>query len=188
MSQREFLVRLVERFEAARIPFMIVGSLGSTYHGEPRATNDINIVIDPSLEQLDSFLASLGNDYYVSGQSMREAWSARSMFNVIDFDTGWKADLIIRKDRAYSVEEFRRRAAARLLDIDLFVVSPEDAILSKLEWGKMGQSERQARDALGVAIVQLEKLDLDYLRTWARELGVREQLDSVLRQAERVKR
>ena len=83
MSQREFLVRLVERFEAARIPFMIVGSLGSTYHGEPRATNDIDIVIDPSLEQLDSFLASLGNDYYVSGQSMREAWSARSMFNVI---------------------------------------------------------------------------------------------------------
>jgi hypothetical protein len=47
--------------------------------------------------------------YYISPESAREALARRSMFNVIDFDEGWKADLIVRKDRPFSIEELRRR-------------------------------------------------------------------------------
>ena len=76
------------------------------------------------------------------------------MFNVLDSISGYKADLIIRKDRPFSIEEFRRRNKVSVLDSELFIVTPEDAILSKLEWSKAGQSERQFQDALGVATVQ----------------------------------
>jgi len=179
-SQRDFLARLVARLDAAGIPFMISGSLGSGFHGEPRATNDIDVVIDPTEAQLNVFIQSLGEGYYVSPEHAREAFRNRRMFNVVDHRTGWKADLIIRKDRPFSVEEFSRRMAGNILGIAASVVSPEDAILSKLEWSKKSQSARQFRDALGVAVVQWESLDRRYLRKWARELAMEQLLDDLL--------
>src|SRR2546423_709510 len=106
MSQEEFLTQIAQLLEAAAIPFMVAGSHSSSYHGQPRATNDVDFVIDPTSEQLDRFLALLGDRHYVSPAAAREALSGRSMFNVIDFAEGWKADFIIRKDRPFSVEEF----------------------------------------------------------------------------------
>ena len=114
----------------------------------------------------------------------QEALQNRSMFNVIDYQTGGKADFIIRKDCAFSFEKFRRRIAANILGIQVPVISPEDAILSKLEWLKESQSERQFRDALGVAVVQWQRLDKVYLRKWAQELSVADLLETLLSHAE----
>ncbi len=184
MSQKAFLSRLVAKLEDSGIPYMISGSLGSSLHGEPRATNDIDLIIAPAAAQLNIFIQSLGEDYYVGPE--QEAFQNRSMFNVIDHQTGWKADLIIRKDRAYSLEEFRRRMSANILDVEVTVVSPEDAILSKLEWLKESGSELQFRDALGVAVVQWENLDKGYLGKWARELSVEDLLETLLSNAEKL--
>ena len=184
MNQEDFLGRLVAKLKDAGIPYMISGSLGSSLHGEPRATNDIDLVIVPTVAQLTTFIQSLSEGYYVSPEVAQEALRNRSMFNVIDHQTGGKADFIIRKDRAFSLEEFRRRIAANMLGIQVSVVSPEDAILSKLEWSKESQSERQFRDALGVAIVQWQRLDKAYLWKWARELSVADLLETLLSHAE----
>ena len=78
---------------------MLSGSICSGFHGQPRATNDADIVIDPSNDQLMSFVSSLGADYYVSKDAAVQALNDNSMFNIIDIQTGWKADLIIRKKR-----------------------------------------------------------------------------------------
>jgi hypothetical protein len=86
---------------------------------------------------------------------------------VFDATSGYKADFIIRKNRPYSVEEFKRRKSVNLLGLSVYLVAPEDAILSKLEWAKMGQSERQFTDALGVAVVQAERLDWEYMKKWS---------------------
>ena len=186
MSQKDFLARLVMKLENAGIPYMISGSFGSSLHGEPRATNDIDLIIAPTARQLNTFIQSLSEGYYVSSEAAREAFRNRSMFNVIDYQTGWKADFIIRKDRAFSLEEFRRRICTNILGVQVSVVSPEDAILSKLEWSKKSESGLQFRDALGIAVVQWESLDKEYLRKWARELNIDDLLQTLLNNAEKL--
>ena len=94
---------------------------------------------------------------------------------MFDASSGYKADFIIRKDRPYSIEEFRRRKPVDLLGLPVYLVAPEDAILSKLEWAKTGQSERQFADALGVAIVQAQMVDWEYMKKWSAILDLDEQ-------------
>jgi len=108
------------------------------------------------------------------------ATERRGMFNVIDVTTGWKADLIIRKDRAFSEEEFRRRLPVRIADVATYVASAEDTILSKLEWSAKSGSERQLRDVVSVIQVQRTTLDFDYLEHWATELGIADLLQMAL--------
>jgi len=187
VTQEEFLAAVVGFLDQAGIPFMVAGSFSSSYHGQPRATHDVDLVIDPSLEQLDRLLTLIGERFYVSAESAREALQRRSMFNLIDFDEGWKADLIIRKDRPFSREEFQRRQSGTLLGRSLPIASAEDVILSKLEWDKITPSERHLPDALHVALVQWPRLDKEYLRKWAPHLGVADKLDALLRQAEELR-
>ena len=183
-GQYAFLTKLVAQLEQAGIEYMLAGSVGSSLHGHPRATQDVDIVITPTQEQLYVFLASLGETIYVSPDAAYQALQHYTMFNVIDMESGWKADLIIRKTRAFSREEFDRRQSLDLSNHQFWVVSPEDVILSKLEWVKEGESEVQYADALGVAVVNYHSLDLDYLKKWAAEIGVSEALDRLLSEAQ----
>lgn len=122
---------------------------------------------------LGAFLASLPPDaYYVSEDAARDALRRRGMFNVIDMASGWKADLVVRKARPFSVTEFARRTPTRMLDVDVFIATPEDTILAKLEWAAESASERQLRDVAGVVSVRRGELDEAYIEHWAAELGV----------------
>ncbi len=183
-TQREFLERLVGLLDKAGIPYMVAGSMGSSFHGRPRATQDADVVIDPTEDQFGSFLARLGQDYYVSRDAALDAFRRRTMFNVIDLAGGWKADLILRKDQPFHRQEFERRRQIEVMGQTLWVVSPEDTILSKLEWMKGRESDVQYSDALGVAVAQWENLDLEYLRRWAGELGVENVLARLLKDAQ----
>ncbi len=169
------MARLVAALDGAQIPHMVAGSFASVHHGVPRATQDIDVVIAPSGAALKAFVAGLSPQaYYVSEEAALDALRRRSMFNVIDLATGWKVDLIVRKSRPFSVEEFRRRLPVRLLGVDAFVATPEDTILTKLEWAAMSGSERQLRDVAGVLAVKGAELDVRYIEHWAADLGVLE--------------
>ncbi len=182
-TQQEFLLRLTRLLGEAGIPYMTTGSTSSSIHGRPRATQDVDIVIDSTHDQLDSFISLLGQDYYVSRDAASEALRRRGMFNVIGLDGGWKADLIIRRDRPFSHEEFRRRHRIEVMGQALWIAASEDIILSKLEWMKGRDSDIQYSDALGIAIAQWGNLDLAYLEKWAVELGVEEPLAHLLDEA-----
>lgn len=182
-GQDDFLKKLIKDLGDCSIPYMISGSLGSSYHGRPRATKDVDIVIAPTEKQLLEFVESLGKDYYVSHEAVRDAFVNSSMFNIIDSLSGWKADFILRKTRAFSRQEFERKCVVDIGGLDVWMTSPEDIILSKLEWSKDSRSEQQFDDALGVAVVQWDRLDTDYLRKWARELQVSDFLEQLLEQA-----
>ncbi len=171
-----FLERLVGLLEAAGVPYMVAGSFASTYHGVPRTTQDIDIVVEPTFGTLGRLLNLLPEDrYYVSEQAARDALRARGQFNVIDLESGWKVDLIIRKERPFSREEFGRRKTACVLGVDVMVASAEDTILAKLEWAKRSSSERQLRDVAGVLRVTGDALDRAYLLPWLDRLGLHEQ-------------
>ena len=167
---------------------MLCGSVASSFHGEPRTTKDIDLVIDCDRHQLPGFLQRIdGEGWYASDAAAEEAIDQRTMFNVIDPDSGWKADLIVRKDRAFSLCDFERRQSAPVFGGEygtVLLTPPEDTILSKLEWSLDSDSERQYRDALQVAIVGCETIERGYLRRWAGELGVGELLDKLLAEAD----
>jgi hypothetical protein len=106
--QFEFLSAVVALLDGAEIPHMPAGSMASTFRGEPRMTRDVDMVIDPTLESIGRFVAALDRSRYYVDDAV-EAVRRRDMCNVIDTETGWKADLIVRKERLFSREEFGRR-------------------------------------------------------------------------------
>jgi hypothetical protein len=172
--EEQVLLRVVEQLEQLTIPYMVACSLASSHHGRPRATHDADIVIDPSEASLARLVdRRQAAGLYLDGERARDALRERRQFNVIDPKTAWKIDLIILKLRAFSREEFRRRQFVELIEgVRLPLASPEDTILSKLEWAKKaGGSEKQLEDAAGVVDAN-PGLDRAYLERWARELDV----------------
>src|ERR1700704_5354863 len=156
-----FLARLTAKLAAAGVPNMVVGSFASSFHGVPRSSQDLDLVIDPQAESLRHFILNLPpQEYYADADAAFDALRRRGQFNVIDMATAWKADLIVRKARPFSIEEMRRRTEGDLLGTRVFLASAEDTVIAKLEWAKAGGgSELQLRDVSG--IVQLRSGSLD---------------------------
>jgi hypothetical protein len=173
VSAADLLEEVVRALDSAGIPHMLVGSFASTSYGAPRATQDIDIVIDPTASALEAFVGSFDEDrIYLNPEAARVALADRDQFNLIDVTTGWKVDLIIRKERSFSRSEFDRRTRITVLDVDVWVATAEDTVLAKLEWAAMGGSDRQVVDAATVLKVLRGQLDQDYLDRWAAELGI----------------
>lgn len=180
-----FLGAVRDAIVRADMPHMVVGSTVVNWIGPPRTTNDVDIVVQPTLDQMLLFVRHLvAAGMYVDEQTAVEALSLRSMVNVIDPESGWKADLIVLPEDAFSREAFSRRTD-HLTPIGTFSIqSPEDLILSKLNWRKESQSERQLRDVIGVFDIWRKRLDAAYLRRWARELGVDAEVDELYKRPE----
>lgn len=182
MSLAEILGYVVERLDRAGIPHMISGSVASAHHGEPRSTQDVDLVIDPTVIALTTFVGSLDRERYYIDDAL-EALERRSQCNVIDVTTGWKVDLIVVKDRPFSRVELARRQPLTLLGIGTFVATVEDVILSKLEWSRASESERQVRDVVAMLRLRAGELDDAYLDRWARALDLVSVLDDARRSA-----
>jgi hypothetical protein len=172
--EEDALARVIGLLTTHDIPFMLTGSVAASFHGRPRATHDADLVIDPTSVQLSAFVEDLeAASFYVDPEPAREALSRRGLFNAIETKQASKIALIIRRDRPFSREEFARRMTVDLgFAKAVPVVTPEDAILSKLEWARRsGDSERQLADAAGVLAVH-PSLDRRYIERWAVDLGV----------------
>jgi hypothetical protein len=173
MSVSEVLRRITAALDHSGIAYMVTGSFASSHHGVPRATMDIDIVIEASPQQLRSFAAMLPADaFYVDVGAAIEAHSRQSMFNVLDLISGWKIDLILRKHRPFSLEEFRRRQPAEFQGIPLFVASAEDVVIAKLEWAQLGQSQRQVQDVASILKLRWQDLDRSYIERWISDLSL----------------
>jgi hypothetical protein len=110
MSVSEVFHRITSALDEAGITYMLAGSFASAYCGAPRTTQDVDFVIAATADQLRTFVQLLSKDqYYVDLDAALEARKHQSLFNVVDMATGWKIDLVIRKSRPFSEEEFRRR-------------------------------------------------------------------------------
>lgn len=184
MSGAEVFQRITAALNEAGIAYMLAGSFASAYYGAPRTTQDIDLVIEATPEQLRTLVKLLsGKEYYVDLDAALEAHKRRSLFNVVDMATGWKIDLIIRKARPFSEEEFPRRKQVNLQDVVLFVASAEDVVLSKLEWARLAQSQRHIEDVAGILRMRWESLDRAYLEKWILELGLTTEWNDVRRAA-----
>lgn len=181
--------RLASVFDAMGVPYFVGGSLASSIHGTPRSTQDVDLVADLLPSRVPDFVAALAGEFYVDDLMIREAMARGGAFNVVHVPTMFKADVFLMQHDAWSVEEMARARREQVHVEDLIVhvrfATPEDTLLHELTWYKLGDlvSDRQWADVRGIVRVQGTALDLEYLRHWARALGVDELLHRALQEA-----
>lgn len=179
----EACLPLIRVFEELRVDYLIGGSIASSFHGTPRSTMDVDLVADLRPAHAPLLVHGLGEDFYADLERISSAIVQRRSFNVIYQPTMFKVDVFVLKNEPFAKQEMQRR-----LRVDLGLGSPielataEDTLLQKLIWYRLGNevSDRQWNDIVGIARVQGDRLDHDYLRTWAQRLELTPLLDRVL--------
>jgi hypothetical protein len=181
---------VVAKLHELGVAYYIGGSVVSSMVGIPRATLDVDIVADLAPRHVAPLVEALKAAYYIDGRMIQDAIARRSCFNLIHLATSFKVDVFVLKNRPYDRAALAR-IKSRLVDagnarLELFLASPEDIILAKLEWFRMGDevSERQWRDVIGVMKVNGTALDRPYMERWAAELGVADLLARAWKEAE----
>jgi hypothetical protein len=181
VNEQALAARIVAIFESLGIPYFITGSMASIAQGEPRFTNDIDVVADIPLNLVPALATAFPSpEFYLSEQAVREAITRRFQFNILQISSGLKVDVIIPPD-----DDFNRARRNRIVRLNIdshstgWFASPEDVILKKLCYYREGGSEKHLRDSAGLLIVQAERIDNDYLNDWAGKLGVAEELQVV---------
>jgi len=173
MAPEDLFRRISGLLEQAGIPYMLTGSFASSVYGMSRGSADIDFVIAADEGGIRRLVNQLSEkDFYSELNQALEACQQNSMFNVIDHVTGLKIDFIFLKSRDFSQEEFRRRKQAIVWRVPIYIATPEDIVLSKLEWAKLGKSSRQIEDAAGIIKVRADELDISYIEKWVAELGL----------------
>lgn len=178
MSVGPVFEKLRAALETAGITYFVTGSFASSAHGIPRSTNDIDIVIAPTREQLVALLAAFPEtDFATDHEDAIDALTRRSQFNVVDYATLWKIDFILRQHTPFDASRFARRQVVEIAGVRLQTASPEDILLTKLWWAKLGESDRQLDDAAGIIHVQGSNLDLEYVERWVAVLELEREWD-----------
>jgi hypothetical protein len=168
----ELVADAVRRLDQSRVPYMVTGSVASSYYGEPRATLDLDIVIDPAPDALELLVAGYLTDrWYVDRMTAFDALRDHTQFNVVGPGAA-KVDYLIRRDRPFSREEFERRRQVDLLGTPAWIATVEDMIVTKLEWSIPIRSERQIRDVAAMIEVSGDSIDRRYVERWVRDLGL----------------
>jgi hypothetical protein len=169
-EQNDVLGDFTERLDKIGIEYMLVGSMALVHYAMPRATVDIDIVINILPENLDRFISEFENDYYIPLSRAKQAIRQKGMFNVLNNQTILKIDCVVLKENEFEINAFsRRRKVDYSGNFDVWIISREDLILSKLNWAKNTKFERQMLD---VASLIRNGFDKDYVNNWAEKLGV----------------
>jgi hypothetical protein len=184
----EVTLKVTGEFEKLAVPYLIGGSLASTLYGMVRTTQDSDVIAEMRLEHLQPFVLALQDEFYVDEEMIAEAIQRNSSFNLIHRETMFKVDVFIPRPRPFlqsQLDRAQRQTFSLETEMSAKFASPEDTILSKLEWYRMGGevSERQWRDIIGVLKTRAGELDLEYLRRWGTELHVGDLLERALRES-----
>ncbi|MGA1791505.1 MAG: hypothetical protein ACMUIM_08460 [bacterium] len=173
------LKEVIKRLNNAGIPYMISGSMALNYYTEPRMTRDIDIVIELKQDDSNRVYNLFKDDFYVDLRMIESAIKKEGMFNIIHLEEIIKIDFIIRKSTPYRRLEFERKKKIRIEDMDTYIVSIEDLILSKLFWAKDSRSAIQLADAKN--LINESNVDMNYIDKWAPELGIKDLLAEILK-------
>jgi len=175
-------IAFAETLERLGIRYLIGGSLASSVHGEPRSTNDVDILADFAQEHVGPFVTAVQPDCYVNPPAVRAAVRSSLHFNVIHMGAAMKVDVFVAGRDPFNQERLRLREELQVTAepaTRLYIDTAEHSVLRKLEWYRRGGevSERQWRDVLAILRIQASRLDHGHLDAWARELRVTDLLE-----------
>ena len=176
--------KLAERlhliFEQEHISYYVTGGVSSSIHGDPRFTRDLDVVVQVSSFALDRLVFTLeANGFYVPHNAVNEVKrGVGQSINIVDSSTIESVDIIISSDTPFDRSQMTRRQ--KIEGIDFYICSAEDCILQKLKWRQRSLSEKQWTDVLGIIKIQMDSLDFDYLKNWASNLGISEDLERAI--------
>ena len=164
MELFELLQKVIGVFENLSIPYLVTGSVASMAYGEPRLTNDIDIVADIGLSYIPALLTAFpAEEYYIDGEMIKEAIHRIGQFNIIHPASGLKVDVIIKQDMPLDQSRFERVRKIYPGPYPADFAFPEDVIIKKIEYYKMGGPEKHLRDITGIFKISGESLDQEYI-------------------------
>jgi hypothetical protein len=169
LNELDIVRDISQRLDAAKIGYMLTGSMAMNFYAQPRMTRDIDVVVALRREDADRVVRLFSPDYYVSSEAVADSIARHSLFNLIHNESVIKVDCIVRKQTEYRLTEFDRRQRIKIQDFETWIVSKEDLILSKLFWAKDSHSELQLRDVKNLAATGCDRA---YIERWTAELGL----------------
>lgn len=172
---RYLLLKIVKILKVLKIPYMITGGIAVLMWGRVRFTADIDIVVElrrEDTDRLEKALHKLGQAGYLDKETMLQAVDDLGEFNFIDGESGVKVDFwILKKDDPFDVIRLKRRKRRILHGERVNFISPEDLILTKLQWYAKNGSSRHLEDIESIFKISWKKLDIPYLKKWVKKLG-----------------
>lgn len=176
MGLYELLEIIARVFDRLGIPYLVTGSVAAMAYGEPRLTNDIDVVAGIEESHIAGVLAAFPPEqFYVSEDAIRIAIRYRKQFNIIHALSGLKVDVVIRDDTPFNISRFhrtRRIKAGEGFEADF--ASPEDIIIMKMLYYKEGGSEKHLRDIMGIVKISGAGIDNAYILGWAEKMALTE--------------
>lgn len=175
IGQREILINIVELMEEYKISYLLTGSFAVSYYGFPRATHDIDFVVEihrGEKRKILVLLKRLGRGFDYDEKLVVRAIENFGQFDVFHFDSAVKIDFWIRKQDELERNKFKRSRVIKIGSKSISAVSAEDLILTKLVWCREVRSDRHLRDCVGIIKTQQKELDWKYLNFWAKKLEV----------------
>lgn len=183
MEPLDLLKKVAETFERLQIPYLVTGSIAAMAFGEPRFTNDIDVVAGINETHIAGLLSSFPpEEFYISGEMIRQAIRLQGQFNIIHPASGLKIDVIIRKNTPFDQSRFERvRRIHPAESYQANFASPEDVIVKKMEFYREGGSEKHLRDITGILKISGDEIDQNYISHWAERLGLTDIWEAVRR-------
>lgn len=171
------LALFVRRLESAGAPYMVTGATAAIIYGQPRVTNDLDVVLSLSNAGRAALLAAFSEtEFYVPPESVirtEQARLHRGHFNLIHHESGYKADIYLTgSDPLHAWAMERRRRVRWSDDLELWVASPEYVVLRKMEFFREGGSMKHPADIR--AIREVTGVDEAVLVPWIEQLGLQD--------------
>ncbi len=170
----ELLRSLVGILEKLELRYFVTGSVAAIYYGEPRLTNDIDVVVDLPESRIPELLQSFPpGEFYLSEEALRRAVQRRGRCNIIHTPSSLKIDVMVAADTHFNRSRFERaRRVKPDQELEASFASAEDVILKKMDFFREGGSEKHLRDITGILMVSGDHLDHDYIEGWADQMGL----------------
>jgi len=170
-EELEVLKVVTERLNRTNIPYMVSGSMAANYYTVPRMTRDIDIVVELKETNVDKFVDLFAGNFYINKEMIKKEVRRQGMFNLIHTQFVVKIDFIVKKSSPYQDTAFSRKREVLVNSNPMWFVSPEDLVVSKLNWAKDSHSEIQLRDVRNL-LETVDNLDLKYIDKWISQLGL----------------
>lgn len=171
LGQEKLLKEITHLLNKARIPYMVTGALGVIFYGRPRASHDLDFVIEAESKDTPMIIRTfqtLAQEFLIDPRAIRDAIQHKKHFNILHLPTVLKLDFFLLENEPFDRERFKRRKNVRVFGQMMTFASPEDTILIKLLWYKQSKIEKHLIDAAFIYQIQKDKLDKRYLEQWAR--------------------